>query len=42
MKNQCKLKHQKTGKLLKLNSGLFTLVNENTIDDAQLILFIMS
>ena len=42
MKNQCTLKHQKTEKILKYNTGLFTLVNENTIDDANLTLFIMS
>ncbi len=42
MKNQCTLKHQKTGNILKYNAGLFTLVAENTIDDAQKTLFIMS
>jgi len=42
MKNQCTLKHHSTGKILKYNTGLFTLINENTIDDANLTLFIMS
>ena len=42
MKNQCTLKHQKTGKILKYQGGLFTLVDANTIDDAQYTLYIMS
>jgi hypothetical protein len=42
MKNQCTLKHQKTGKILKYKDGLFTVVDENSIDDAQYTLFIMS
>jgi len=42
MKNQCTLKHQKTGKILKYKDGLFTVVDTNSIDDAQYTLFIMS
>lgn len=42
MKNQCTLKHQNTDKLLKYQNGLFTLVDPNTIDDAQYTLFLQS
>jgi hypothetical protein len=41
MKNQCTLKHQKTGNILKYNSGIFTLVKPDVIDNAEQTLFIM-
>jgi hypothetical protein len=41
MKNQCTLKHQKSGNILKYSSGIFTLVKSDIIDDANNTLFIM-
>jgi len=41
MKNQCTLKHQKTGNILKYNNGIFTLVSPTVIDNADQTLFIM-
>jgi hypothetical protein len=42
MKNECTLKHYKTGHILKYKAGLFTLVDTNVIDDKQFTLFIMA
>ena len=41
-KNECKLKHYKTNKILKYKNKKFSLLDENNFDDAEYTLFMMS